>query len=594
MRETVLPEHGAPLIAIIAAGMVLAFAFGLLAHRLRISPLIGYLLAGTVVGPFTPGFVADQTLADQLAEIGVILLLFATGLHFSLADLVSVRTTALPGALAQLTGSTLLGIALAWVLGWDLSAGLLFGLALACASTVVLTRSLQEHRLLETERGHIAIGWVIVQDLAMVIALVLIPALASSEANATSWPQLAATLGMTIAKVVAFVAIMLVGGRRVIPWILHYAAHTGSRELFRLAVYAVALGVAYGAASLFGVSFAIGAFFAGMVLAESQLSQRATEEALPLRDAFAVLFFVSVGMLFDPAVLIEKPWAVLATLAVIVGGNGLTAFAAIRLLGQPRPTAMTVAASLGQIGEFSFILAGFGIELGLMPPEGRDLILAGSILSILLNPFLFAAVERGQVRVLPRPALPVPQPAAPPDEASQAAQADTPATAPAEPVAVTTLEGHDVVVGYGRVGSLVGRNLLREGRPVLVFEERETEVAAARKDGAEVVVGNAADPDVLAAANLPAARRLFVTIPEAFEAGQVVQQARAINPDLPIVGRAHSDAEVDHLTHMGADLAVMGEREIAQRMIEYARRSRGAPEQASPGRPQPSENSPAR
>jgi CPA2 family monovalent cation:H+ antiporter-2 len=573
-----LLEHGSPLIATIAAGLVLAFGFGLLAHRLRVSPLIGYLLAGIFVGPFTPGFVADQSLAAQLAEIGVILLLFAVGLHFSVADLLSVRKIALPGALAQLTISTLLGIALARSLGWSTGAGVLFGLALACASTVVLTRSLQEHRLLETDRGRIAVGWVIVQDLAMVVAMVLLPTLGRAENAIASWSELAITLGTTVAKVAAFVALMLIGGRRVVPWILHYAAHTGSRELFRLSVYAVALGVAYGAAALFGVSFAIGAFFAGMVLAESPLSQRATEEALPLRDAFAVLFFVSVGMLFNPAVLVERPWEVLAALAVIVGCNALAAYAAVRALGQSLSTALTVAAGLGQIGEFSFILAGLGIGMGLLPPEGRDLILAGAIISILVNPFLFAAVERGHVRVLPRPRRPapirpavtvtaVPTPSEPSGNSTVAAN---------EPTAVTTLQGHDVVVGYGRVGSLLGRDLAAAGRSVLVFEERETAIVAARRDGAEVITGNAADPEVLAAANLQAAQRLFVTVAEAFEAGQVVQQARAANPRLAIIARAHSDAEVEYLDGLGADLTVMGEREIAYRMIEWTRQSKSS------------------
>jgi CPA2 family monovalent cation:H+ antiporter-2 len=570
-----LSEHGSPLIATVAAGLVLAFGLGLLAHRLRVSPLIGYLLAGVIVGPFTPGFVADQSLAGQLAEIGVILLLFAVGLHFSLADLVSVKNTALPGALAQLAVSTLLGIGLARSLGWGTGAGVLFGLALACASTVVLTRSLQEHRLLETERGRIAVGWVIVQDLAMVLALVLLPTLGRPDNLIASWGDLAITLSITVAKVAAFVAIMLIGGRRIVPWILHYAAHTGSRELFRLSVYAVALGVAYGAAALFGVSFAIGAFFAGMVLAESPLSQRATEEALPLRDAFAVLFFVSVGMLFNPAVLVERPWQVLATLAVIVGGNGLAAFAAVRALGQSSPTALTVAAGLGQIGEFSFILAGLGIGMGLLPPEGRDLILAGAILSILLNPFLFAAVERGQVRVLPRPRQP--DPVGPAATMTAAARPSGPsdhliATAD-EPVAATTLQGHDVVVGYGRVGSLLGRGLAAAGRSLLVIEEREAAIVAARRDGAEVITGNAADPEVLAAANLPAAQRLYVTIAEVFEAGQVVQQARAASRRLAIIVRAHTDVGVDHLNALGADLTVMGEREIAYRMIEWVRQS---------------------
>jgi CPA2 family monovalent cation:H+ antiporter-2 len=546
-----MAEHETPLIATIAAGLVLAFGFGLAANRLRISPLIGYLLAGIVVGPFTPGFVADQALANLLAEIGVILLLFAVGLHFSLADLMSVRATALPGALGQLTLSTLLGMTLAFSFGWAPDAGLLFGLALACGSTVVLTKSLQEHRLLATDRGRLAVGWLIVQDLVMVVVLVLLPALGHTGDNPPSWEQTATGLGITVAKVAAFVAIMLIAGRKLVPLILHYTAHTGSRELFRLAVYAVALGVAYGASALFGVSVAVGAFFAGMVLAESPLSQRATEEALPLRDAFAVLFFVSVGMLLNPHVLVERPWAVLATLTVIVGGNGLAAFGAARLLGQPTATARTVAASLAQIAEFSFILAGLGVGLGILPPEGRDLILAGAILSILINPFLFTAVERGRVQLAPHREL---ERATPPP--------------PPSPLPVTGLRQHDVIVGYGRVGSLLGRRLAGAGRQLVVFDETETVTQVAQRDGAEVVTGNAADPEVLAAANLPAARRLFVTIPQAFEAGQVVQQARAANPALEIVARAHTDDEVDHLARLGADLTVMGEREIAHRMIE--------------------------
>jgi len=554
-----VPEHETPLIATLAAGLVLAFGFGLAANRLRISPLIGYLLAGIVVGPFTPGFVADQALANQLAEVGVILLLFAVGLHFSLADLMSVRATALPGAIGQLTVSTLLGMTLALSFGWAADAGLLFGLALACGSTVVLTKSLQEHRLLATDRGRLAVGWLIVQDLVMVVVLVLLPALGHTGDSPASWEQTATGLGVTVAKVAAFVAIMLIAGRKLVPLILHYTAHTGSRELFRLAVYAVALGVAYGASALFGVSVAVGAFFAGMVLAESPLSQRATEEALPLRDAFAVLFFVSVGMLFNPHVLVERPWAVLATLAVIVGGNGLAAFGASRLLGQPTATAWTVAASLAQIAEFSFILASLGVGLDILPPEGRDLILAGAILSILINPFLFTAVERGRVQLAPHPvAATVPQP-------DRAAKPPPPAPAP---LAVTAFQNHDVIVGYGRVGSLLGRRLAGAGRQLVVFDETETATQAAQGDGAEVVTGNAASAEVLAAANLPAARRLFVTIPETFEAGQVVQQGRAANPALEIVARAHTDDEVEYLTRLGADLTVMGEREIAHRMIE--------------------------
>ena len=566
-----MPHH-APLIAAVVAGFVLAFALGLVAHRLRASPLVGYLLAGVAVGPFTPGLVADQHLADQLADIGVILLMFAVGLHFSVKDLRSVRAVALPGALAEMAALTSLGAGLAWVLGWGVGGGLVFGLSLSVASTVVLTRTLQEHRILGTDRGRIAVGWLVVEDLVVVLALVLLPIVAGAAdgAGGGAAPRggFGAALALTLGKVAAFVAAMLLVGRHVIPWVLRHAARTGSRELFRLAVYAIALGVAYGASALFGVSFALGAFFAGMVLSESPLSQRAAEEALPLRDAFAVLFFVSVGMLFDPAVLVEAPRAVLATLAIVVLGKSAAAFLIVRAFGHPTGTALTIAASLAQIGEFSFILAALGVSLGLLPPEGRDLILAASILSILLNPLLFAAAERGRARAA----------SAPPAAAPEAGwSAETPGDEPS----VAAMTGHDVLVGYGRVGALVGAGLLASGRPLLVFEEDAVAIGAARRDGAEVVAGNAADPEVLAAANLRAARRLFVTIPEPFEAGQVVARARAANPDLEIVARAHSDGAVAHLTALGAKLAVMGEREIASRMLEH--HARAEPDTDGPG-----------
>jgi CPA2 family monovalent cation:H+ antiporter-2 len=568
-----LPEHHTPLVAMIAAGLALAFGLGLLAHRFRVSPLVGYLLAGVAVGPFTPGFIGDQALANQLAEIGVILLLFAVGLHFSPRDLMSVRAIVLPGALAEIVVLTSLGAALAWSFGWGAAAGLVFGLSLSVASTVVLTRTLQERRILDTDRGRIAVGWLVVEDLVMVLALVLLPAVGGALAGgaAPSPGELAALLLLTLGKVAAFIAAMLLVGRRVVPWILHYAAHTGSRELFRLSVYAVALGIAYGAAALFGVSFALGAFFAGMVLAESPLSQRATEEALPLRDAFAVLFFVSVGMLFNPAVLVEAPLAVLATVAIVVGGKSAAALLIVRAFGHPWATALTIAASLAQIGEFSFILAALGVALGLLPQEGRDLILAGAILSILLNPLLFAAVESLRARGV-RPPAAIRDPAATMGEEEGRAPA------------ATTLSGHDVLVGYGRVGSVLGAGLRAAGRPLLVFEDRQDAVGAARRDGAEVVVGNAADPEVLRLANLAAARQLFVTIPDPFEAGQVVGQARAANPALEIVARAHSDAAVGHLTALGADLSVMGEREIDRRMLEYWLAGGGGERPADGGR----------
>ncbi|WP_137126407.1 YbaL family putative K(+) efflux transporter [Roseomonas sp. HF4] len=546
-------DHQTPLIATIVAGLTIAFALGLLAQRLRVSPLVGYLLAGVLVGPFTPGFVADAALAVELAEIGVILLMFAVGLHFSWRDLMSVGAIAIPGAIVQIGVAVLLGLGLALLLGWGVTAGLVFGLALSVASTVVLIRALQERRLMESERGRIAVGWLVVEDLAMVLALVLLPALAAAmSSGAVSLRDIAVALGITFGKVGLFGAAMLLVGRRAIPALLHYVAHTGSRELFRLAVYVVALGVAFGAAKLFGVSFALGAFFAGMVLSESRLSQRAAEEALPLRDAFAVLFFVSVGMLFDPGVLLRDPLGVVATVLIIVVGKSVAAYGIVRLFGHGHGTALTISASLAQIGEFSFILAGLGVSLALLPAEGRDLVLAGAIISILLNPLVFWAVDR---RLPAAPRSPVPVPAARPP-------------APVPPPAAEG--GHEVLVGYGRVGGLVGRRLAAAGRKVVVIEASEDAAEAARKDGARVIAGNAADPEVLAEADLAAARRIFVAIPEPFEAGQVVEQARAARPDLEILARADSEEAVEHLARLGATLTVMGEREIAHRMLERA------------------------
>jgi CPA2 family monovalent cation:H+ antiporter-2 len=568
-----LPGHDTPLIATIAIGFMLAFVLGMLANRLKLSPLVGYLAAGVIVGPFTPGFVADAHLAGELAELGVILLMFGVGLHFSFKELMEVKNIAVPGAVAQIAVATLLGMALSWSLGWTLGAGLVFGLALSVASTVVLIRALQERKILDSERGRIAVGWLIVEDLVMVLALVLLPALAPALTAGASLSAgaLATTVGLTFVKVGAFVAIMLVAGRRLIPWIMHHAAHTGSRELFRLAVYAVALGVAFGAAKLFDVSFALGAFFAGMMMGESRLSQRAAEEALPLRDAFAVLFFVSVGMLFNPAVILQAPLALVGTVLIIVVGKSVAAFLIVRLFGHPTGTAITVSAALAQIGEFSFILAGLGVALNLLPAEGRDLILAGAIISITINPFLFAAVEKGRTKLLTRIAFTAdaPKPAVPPAPEPAAEPAAPPAPEP-EPPVVTTLADHDVVVGFGRVGSLLGPGLLAAGRPVLVITTEDDAADAARAAGAEVVVGNAVEPEVLAAANIAGARRLFCTIPEAYEAGDLVSQARALNPRLEILARAHSDEAVAHLSGLGADTTVLGEREIAMRMLEQA------------------------
>jgi CPA2 family monovalent cation:H+ antiporter-2 len=550
------------LVATIVVGLGLAFVLAAIANRIRVSLLVGYLLAGVVVGPFTPGFVADQKLAAQLAEIGVILLMFGVGLHFSTKDLLAVRGVAVPGALLQTAGSTLMGMAVAWLMGWPLESGFVFGLALSIASTVVLMRALQERRILDSERGRVAAGWLVVQDLLMVLALVLLPPLVSLLREAPSgaspgvdFQSIAGAAAITLGKVAAFIALMLLVGRRVIPWLLHYIAHTGSRELFRLAVLAVALGVAFAAAELFSVSFALGAFFAGMILSESELSQRAAEESLPLRDAFAALFFLSVGMLFDPGVFLREPLPLLATLLIVLVGNAALAFLVVRLLGYSVDTALTVGVGLAQIGEFSFILADLGIGLGVLTERARDLILGASMLSILLNPLLFALKDRLKDRLKPK-AETAPEPA------------------PETLLPVTSLEDHVVLVGYGRVGSIVGEGLHADGVKLFVVDESATIIERLRMRHFESILGNAADEAVARAANLKGARLLIVAIPNSFEAGQIVQQARRTNPGISIVARAHYDAEVEYLSGLGANQIIMGEREIAEAMLRTVRPAR--------------------
>ncbi|WP_423602530.1 YbaL family putative K(+) efflux transporter [Sphingomonas sp. MS122] len=534
--------HHTPLIATIVAGLVVAFVMGSIAHKLKVSPIAGYLLAGILVGPFTPGFVADGDLAAELAEIGVILLMFGVGLHFSLRDLLAVKGIAVPGAIGQIAVATLMGMGLSWALGWDPLAGFVFGLALSVASTVVLLRALQGFGIVDTERGRIAVGWLIVEDLAMVLALVLLPALAEvmkGDAPAT-WSALLVPLAQTAFKVTGFLVVMLLVARRVIPMALHWVVHTGSRELFRLAVLAIALGVAFGAAVVFDVSFALGAFFAGMILGETPLSRQATEETLPLRDAFAVLFFVSVGMLFNPSVVVEQPLPLIATVLIIVLGKSIAAYLIVRALKHSRRIAITAAASLAQIGEFSFILATLGTSLEILPAAGRDLILAGALLSILLNPFIFNwFVPKRQEK-----------------------------TDPIEPPADTSsLQDHIVLIGFGRVGKLIARDLLAKKRPFILIEDQADMARDARAEGLDVVRGNAVDPEALKAAGVERAAKLLIAIPEGFEGGAVVEAARAINPGIAIVARAHSDAEVVHLEAKGAGEVVMGEREIASRML---------------------------
>ena len=547
--------HHTPLISTIVLALALAFILGAIAHRFKISPIAGYLLAGVILGPFTPGYVADQNLANQLAEIGVILLMFGVGLHFSLDDLLSVRAIAIPGAISQIVVVTFLGVALAWMLGWTVGAGIVFGIALSVASTVVVLRALQERRLLETERGRIAVGWLIVEDVVMVLVLVLLPPLAGvlKGESGLAFSALAMPLGITLAKIATFVALMLVVGRRVIPWILHYMAHTGSRELFRLCVLAIALGVAFAASTLFDVSFALGAFLAGMIMSESALSQQAASESLPLRDAFAVLFFASVGMLFNPLILAEQPLAILATLLIVVGAKAVSGFALVRAFGHSHSTALMIAASRAQIGEFSFILAGLGVALALLPEAGRDLVLAGAILSILLNPLLFVWLDR----MGPRRAAAV-------EAAAAAEMTEAPAR---EPLVPTALSNHVVLVGHGRVGSFISAALKANKTPLLVIEADPDTILQVRAQGIEAIAGNAANPEIIGAANLLEARCLLVAVADAFEGGQVVEQGRAINPGLPVIARAHSQAEYEHLERHGATHVIMGEHEIGKAML---------------------------
>jgi monovalent cation:H+ antiporter-2, CPA2 family len=540
--------HESPLVAVIVIGLCLAFVFGTLANRLKLSPLVGYLLAGVMVGPFTPGFIADARLTLQLAEIGVILLMFGVGLHFSFKDLMSIRKVVIPGALAQVGLAAALGFGVAQLLGWRLSSGMVLGMALSVASTVVMLRALSDRRLLDTERGRIAVGWLVMQDLITVLALVLIPPLAAViDGGSVDLSHILISLWATLGKLVAFAALMFVAARKLMPRLLHYIAHTGSRELFRLAVLSVALGVAFTAAELFGVSIALGAFLAGMILSDSPLSQRAAEESLPFRDAFAVLFFVSVGMVFDPTVLVRAPLGLILMLSVVFASAAIAVFVA-RLIGQPWPTALLLGAGLAQIGEFSFILADLGVGLKILPDIGRDLILATSIVTIFLNPLVFSGVTW----ICRRYAL---VPAAEPVQTIEI------------PLVPTKLTGHVVIVGYGRVGSLVTEGLRRVGIPVLVIENAPDALEHLRTAGIDFLEGNGADEAVLKAANFAGARHLFVAIPEAFEASEIVRQARALNPTLPIVARAHFDDQVADLMHQGATTVVMGERQLAEAML---------------------------
>jgi CPA2 family monovalent cation:H+ antiporter-2 len=557
--------HSITLITTIAASLGLALIMGLIASRLKLPPLVGYLIAGVMIGPATPGFVADADLSSQLAEIGVILLMFGVGLHFSLDDLLAVRRIALPGAVVQIAVATALGAGVATFWGWSLGASLVFGLALSVASTVVLIRALEQRGLLQSVNGRIAIGWLIVEDLAMVLALVLLPPLAGWLGGAAD--ELAAkgivrglleTLLIALAKISIFVAFMLVIGRRAFPWLLGYVAGTGSRELFTLSVVAAAVGIAYGSAQLFGVSFALGAFFAGMVMRESHLSHRAAEESLPFRDAFSVLFFVSVGMLFDPRVLIQQPLQVLAVVAIIVVGKSLAAFLLVLAFRYPLNTALTVSASLAQIGEFSFILAGLGVSLGLLPREGMSLILAGALISISLNHLVFQAIEPAQAWIRSRSKL-----------ALALERPDDPlAELPAE-VESREVTGHVVLVGYGRVGHRIGEALAEHRLPFVVAEQNRELVETLREGGIHAVAGDASDPAVLVQAHIARAHMLVIATPDTLRARRMIEIARMLNPRVEILVRTHSEEEAALLRKENAGTVFLGEHELALSMTRH-------------------------
>ena len=537
-------EH-TPLIATIVGSIILAFFLGALAYKLKLPPLVGYLIAGILVGPYTPGFVADGHLAQELAEIGVILLMFGVGLHFSLKDLLAVKSIAIPGALLQILFATLLGMGLTRYAGWPAGQGFIFGLALSCASTVVLLTALQERGLIDTTRGQIAIGWLIVEDIVMVLALVLIPALSNvlgGDGGTLGISEVITVLAVTVGKMFAFVAVMLIFGKRAIPWILKRIAATGSRELFGLCILAIALGFALGSTYLFGVSLALGAFFAGMMLAESPLSHRAAEESLPLRDLFSVLFFVSVGMLFDPSILLREPLMVLATVFIIIGGKSLVALLLVLAFGRPLSTALTISASLAQIGEFSFILATLGCTLGIFSDTGRDLILAGAIISIITNPLLFVGLDYLSPWIERR-------------------ESSATGAAGAEP------QGHTILIGYGELGKLVADELSAMERQFVIIETHSDMTHDLHNPNVIAIYGHASAM-VLEQAKISEAKNMILTISDTIEAAELIAYVNARNPGITTIARADSEDDAAYLRARGATHVILSKREVARSLVQ--------------------------
>ncbi|MDR2924915.1 MAG: cation:proton antiporter [Azoarcus sp.] len=559
-----MEEHSYALISTVVFGFAIALGLGFIAERLRVPALVGYLLAGIIVGPATPGFVVDATIASQFSELGVMLLMFGVGLHFSLRDLLAVKRIAVPGAVCQMGLATILGMMLSELWGWDGGNAFMFGLSLSCASTVVLLKALETRGVLETMNGRIAVGWLVVEDLATVLALVLLPPFAKMYTSAgtgideVAQSSLWMTVGQTVLYVAAFIFLMLVAGRRIIPWLLWQVVRTGSRELFTLAVISVAIGIAYAAQMLFHVSFALGAFFAGMVMRESKLSHRAAEESLPFRDAFSVLFFVSVGMLFEPSILLESPFKTLAVVGVIILGKSLVAAMLVLAFRYPMNTALTVSASLAQIGEFSFILASAGVKAGLMTEEARSLILAGALISIALNPLVFMTVNPLKRWLLTRFEF-----------ARKLEQREEPYAQLPMSTDRKYLEGQVVLVGYGKVGQRIAQALDERGIPYVVAEQNRECVEDLRKQGKAAVYGDAIDPAVLIQAHIANAAILVVATPSPLDVRQMAEAARTLNPDIEIVVRTHSDEESQLLRGEGIGIIFHGTEELAKSMSRH-------------------------
>jgi monovalent cation:H+ antiporter-2, CPA2 family len=547
--------HELPLVTTIAVGLGMAFVCGFVAVKLRMPPVVGYLLAGILVGPHTPGFLVDMRIAEELSEIGIVLLMFGVGLHFSLKDMVDVRRIATTGALSRIIIGSAMGAGLAHLWGWPLESGLVFGLALSVASTVVLLKSFEEHNLLRTVDGHIAIGWLIIEDLIMILALVLIPALAGG--GETGGHSAVGDLLVTFGKIGLFVFIMVVVGKRLLPALLGAVAKTRSRELFTLAVIAGAIGIAFAASKLFGISFALGAFFAGMMIRESELNHEVANRILPFQDAFAVLFFVAVGMLFNPGILLDQPLNVLLVVLVIMFGKSLVTLGTMLIFGYPLRNALTVSAGLAQIGEFSFILITLGLSLGLLPEEGRDLVLAGAMISIALNPVLFWACSPAHAFVARSARL------------SRFLNMRADDLAHLRSDQKRALKNTVILVGHGRVGRQISKNIQAARIDLVIIDTNRERIEALRTNDFHAIVGDASQAETLKEAEIAKAVAIAVAVPDAFEARRIVEAARKLRPDIKILVRAHNEEERDFFISENVDLAVTGPREIGRRMVEF-------------------------